>query len=70
MAALFMKRLFNLPKAKKEPRKFGEPVGPPLTMPTVDPSQHNTLRLDQAERKRKTTRRANRLKFKRYRRAL
>ena len=33
------------------------------------PERHNTLRYDQVERLRKTRRKANRLKFKRYRRA-
>jgi len=36
---------------------------------SCNPSQHNTLRHDQVERKRKFSRRANKLKFKRYRRA-
>ena len=62
-------RLMPNQRELKKQRKFGEPVGPPLTLTSCDPSQHNTLRYEQTERHRKITRRANRLKFKRYRRA-
>ena len=40
-----------------------------LKLKSCDPSRHNTRRLDQVERDRKTRRKANRLKFKRYRKA-
>ena len=40
-----------------------------LRLRKVDKSQHNTLRLDQVERRRKVQKKANRAKFKRYRRA-
>lgn len=48
------------------PRHFGRPADEPLVTPRCDPSQHNTLRHDQVERKRKQRNRAGRKPNKPY----
>lgn len=59
----FLNAMFPAPKA------FEAPAIENMVVPRCDPSQHNTLRHEQVERRRKRLRKANRLKFKRYRRA-
>lgn len=53
---------------KKPPRKFGEPVGPPLNWDRIKPNPGETtsLRHDQVERRRVCRQKKNSLKFKPY----
>lgn len=48
---------------------YGVPMTRQLELPKRDLSQHNTLRHDQVERRRKMQRKANHITHKRYRRA-
>lgn len=52
-----------------EPKWFGVPKDKKLVMPKRDPSQHNTLRHDQVERKRKIAKRAGRKPNKPHRKS-
>ncbi len=56
-------------RRRQQGRWFGVPKEHSLTLPSVDKSQHATLRHGQTERRRKHLAKTNRQTHKRYRRA-